>query len=139
MSLYKSQQQKEFFRSSTYTGLIVSQFSFQNDFLDAFPTNGSAVGNSTDIQDGRCSWLLVNALEISNPSQKRIIEDNYGNKDEASIKKVMDVYMELGLEEYGYVFKEQFYNDLMNRIDGLPDDFSKQALRNGLMIGYHGY
>lgn len=51
----------------------------------------------------------------------------------------MDIYMELGLKEYGEQLRDQMYRDLMNRIDKLPESYPKQALKNGLIIGHQGY
>lgn len=32
----------------------------------------------TDIQDGKCSWLAVMALQRSTPAQRKIMEEHYG-------------------------------------------------------------
>ena len=32
----------------------------------------------TDIQDGKCSWLIVIAMQRANPAMKKELEENYG-------------------------------------------------------------
>ena len=31
-----------------------------------------------DIEDGRLTWLIVNAYQRANPTQKKALEENYG-------------------------------------------------------------
>lgn len=53
-------------------------FQVQDDFLDCFgnPEVTGKVG--TDIQDNKCSWLAVVAMQRANAEQKQIMIDSYG-------------------------------------------------------------
>lgn len=39
----------------------------------------------TDIQDNKCSWLVVQALDRASPEQRRTLEANYGKHDDAAV------------------------------------------------------
>ena len=52
-------------------------FQVQDDFLDCFgdPEVTGKIG--TDIEDGKCSWLVVTALSICSPTQRQLIQVLY--------------------------------------------------------------
>lgn len=72
-------------------------FQVQDDYLDCFgdPSVTGKVG--TDIEEGKCTWLSVVALQRASPSQRAVMEEHYGRPDPDSIAKVKDLYKELGL------------------------------------------
>ncbi|KAH1083311.1 hypothetical protein J1N35_023072, partial [Gossypium stocksii] len=52
--------------------------------------NGIKIG--TDIEDFKCSWLVVKALEICNEEQKKVLYENYGKPDPANVAKVKALF-----------------------------------------------
>ncbi|VAH21769.1 unnamed protein product [Triticum turgidum subsp. durum] len=74
----------------------------------------------TDIEDYKCSWLVVQALERADESQKSI---NYGKKDPACVAKVKDLYKELNLESY---------KKLIADIEAQPSDAVQKVLKSFL-------
>ncbi|CAM9628183.1 unnamed protein product [Discosporangium mesarthrocarpum] len=74
-------------------------FQIQDDYLDCFgdPETIGKVG--TDIQDNKCSWLVVQALERATPTQKATLLANYAQHDDAKIEAVKKLYRELELEK----------------------------------------
>ena len=63
-------------------------FQIQDDYLDCYglPADIGKVG--TDIQDNKCSWLVVQALKKADVRQRKTLEANYGQWDEKKVKKV---------------------------------------------------
>merc|ERR1712214_68204 len=70
-------------------------FQVQDDYLDCY---GDAVVTGkigTDIQDSKCSWLFVKAIQHANENQKNIIIENYGQNDPVKIELVKEIYNEI--------------------------------------------
>lgn len=55
-------------------------YQVQNDFLDCFSDASNSVLKKpgTDIEDGKCTWLAVKAMENGTGHQKAIMETCYG-------------------------------------------------------------
>jgi farnesyl diphosphate synthase len=91
-------------------------FQIQDDYLDNFgkPEHIGKIG--TDIMDNKCSWLINQALEVATPEQKKILAENYGQKNsekEAVIKKLFD---EMGLEQRYKDYEEKRVGEIRNLI-----------------------
>eukprot|EP00884_Botryococcus_braunii_P004541 jgi/Botrbrau1/14088/Bobra.182_3s0034.1 len=91
-------------------------FQIQDDYLDCFgdPKVIGKVG--TDIQDNKCSWLIVQALLRASPEQKKILEENYGKDDEKAIAKVKALYRDLDLEGVFQKYEQESYEKLQKLI-----------------------
>ncbi|XP_034103960.1 LOW QUALITY PROTEIN: farnesyl pyrophosphate synthase [Drosophila sulfurigaster albostrigata] len=91
-------------------------FQVQDDFLDCFgnPEITGKVG--TDIQDNKCSWLAVVAMQRANAEQKQIMIDCYGKSDPAKVDRVKELYKELSLPSTYATFEEESYNMIKTHI-----------------------
>ncbi|XP_077178713.1 farnesyl pyrophosphate synthase isoform X1 [Paroedura picta] len=87
-------------------------FQIQDDFLDCFgdPEVTGKIG--TDIQDNKCSWLVVECLKRASPEQRRLLEENYGQKDLDKAARVKQLYEELGLPAVYREYEESSYQRL---------------------------
>lgn len=101
-------------------------FQIQDDFLDCFgdPAVTGKVG--TDIEENKCSWLVVQALAKVSPQQKQILQDNYARKEPPECaERVKALYRDLSLEQQYRDYEESSYKRLVDMID-------KQATEAGL-------
>lgn len=91
-------------------------FQIQDDFLDLFgdPSVTGKIG--TDIQDNKCSWLVVQCLQRATPEQRRILQDNYGQKDAEKVARVKALYEELDLPAAFLRYEDDSYSRLMSLI-----------------------
>jgi len=75
----------------------------------------------TDIQDKKCSWLVVQALSKANASQRAILENNYGQNDAQKVAAVKQLYAELQLEDVFKQYEEQSYLEIKNLLKEVRD------------------
>jgi farnesyl diphosphate synthase len=81
--------------------MLGEHFQIQDDYLDCYG-DVTVIGKiGTDIQEGKCSWLMVKALELlrtrqDTAAEKRLIQ-HYGTEDLDSVAKVKSIYKELDL------------------------------------------
>ena len=92
-------------------------FQVQDDYLDLFgdPSVTGKVG--TDIQDNKCSWLVVQCLLLASPQQRRILEENYGQKDSEKVARVKALYEALDLQSVFFKYVKDSYNRLKSLIE----------------------
>ncbi|KHO01470.1 Farnesyl pyrophosphate synthetase [Metarhizium album ARSEF 1941] len=100
---------------------IGEYFQIQDDYLDNFglPEHIGKIG--TDIMDNKCSWLVNQALEIATPDQRKILEDNYGQKDSASEAVVKKLYSDMKLKERYEAFEEKRAGEIRAMIDMIDE------------------
>uniref|UniRef100_A0A8C5W8M7 Farnesyl pyrophosphate synthase n=1 Tax=Microcebus murinus TaxID=30608 RepID=A0A8C5W8M7_MICMU len=92
-------------------------FQIQDDYLDLFgdPSVTGKVG--TDIQDNKCSWLVVQCLQRATPEQRQILQENYGQKEAEKVARVKALYEELDLQAVFLQYEEDSYSYLMSLIE----------------------
>ena len=100
-------------------------FQIQDDVLDAFGDPAVIGKVGTDIQDNKCSWLVVQAMKrlADSPEQRKVLEDNYGRHDGASVEKVKALYRELDLETAFKEYEQASHDELLAKVeaqDALP-------------------
>ena len=99
--------------------IIGEYFQIQDDVLDCFgdPKVIGKVG--TDIQDNKCSWLVVQALERANKQQKKLLLDNYGQNDPKKVEKIKNLYREMGLFQLFEEYEEKSHQSIVKELDNL--------------------
>lgn len=96
-------------------------FQIQDDYLDNFG-DPSFIGKiGTDIKDNKCSWLVNQALARVTSEQRKVLEQNYGRKDDAKEKVIKKLYDELKLEQVYQEYEEKFVSELRARIASVDE------------------
>lgn len=92
-------------------------FQIQDDYLDLFgdPSVTGKIG--TDIQDNKCSWLVVQCLQRASPEQRRLLQENYGQKDPEKVARVKALYEEMDLPALFMQYEEDSYSRLLSLIE----------------------
>lgn len=96
-----------------------SFFQVQDDYLDCFGTPDVTGKIGTDIEDGKCSWLAVVALQRVTPEQRKLMQDCYGSKDPSKVSNIKNLYLELGLPSTFATYEEESYNLINTHIQQL--------------------
>lgn len=128
-------------------------FQVRDDYLDCYgnPEDTGKIG--TDIAEGKCSWLVVVALQRVTPEQRKILEvsiiywklflsiiystfipqECYGSSDPEKIQRVKKLYNDLGLANMFAIYEEETYNLLTTHIQqssrGLPHNLFLKILQ----------
>lgn len=107
-------------------------FQVQDDFLDCYGDPGVTGKCGTDIQEGKCTWLIVVALQRATPEQRKILDACYGSKDPEKVKIVKRLYNDIGLPNTYSIYEEETYNLLNTHIQqisrGLPHNLFLKLL-----------
>ena len=94
-------------------------FQIQDDYLDCFG-DPKVIGKiGTDIQDNKCSWLVVQALERCNAQQRKVLLDNYGKWDDEKVAVIKELYRNLDLQTVFAKYEEESYTAIQKELDQL--------------------
>jgi farnesyl diphosphate synthase len=107
-------------------------FQIQDDFLDLYGDPAVIGKIGTDVEDGKCCWLVCKALELASPQQREVIAKNYGRKEPAHKEAIKGVYAELKIEEKFREYEQASHASLVAEVDGqslLPKEVFHALLR----------
>jgi len=96
-------------------------FQIQDDYLDCYgkPEDIGKVG--TDIQDNKCSWLVVQALKEADKNDRKVLEKNYGSWDEGKVRKVKELFNKIGLTGKFRKYEEDSYEEIQRELDEVKE------------------
>ncbi|KAJ8717214.1 hypothetical protein PYW08_005613 [Mythimna loreyi] len=97
----------------------------QDDYMDAYGTETVTGKTSRDIQEGKCTWVAVTALQHCNEAQRAIFKEYYGSKDPEHVKRIKQLYDELNLPQLYEQCERKMYDDLTRQIQALPNERDK--------------
>ncbi|KAM0067662.1 putative transferase [Helianthus debilis subsp. tardiflorus] len=101
----------------------------QDDYLDAFGDPNLVGKAGLDIENSKCSWLFVKALELANEEQKKILHENYGIKDPARVAKVKELYHTLNLQGVYEDYENKTYEEFSKSIEAQPSKAIQGVLK----------
>lgn len=100
-------------------GILVQMgtyFQVQDDFLDCFGDPAVIGKVGTDIEDTKCSWLVVQALQRASSQQRELLKRIYGKADPDCVGQVKQLYNDLKLKEVFEEYEAQSYTELRQGI-----------------------
>jgi farnesyl diphosphate synthase len=96
-------------------------FQVQDDYLDNFADPETLGKIGTDIQDNKCSWLVNQALKKVTPEQRKVLQDNYGQKNKECEARVKQLFDELELEKIYKEYEEARVGELREKIAAVDE------------------
>jgi len=89
-------------------------FQAQDDFLDCYGDPKLIGKIGTDIESGKCSWLVAKTLEICTPEQRAILEECYGRgyDDPSQVARVKQLFLDLDISKYYHAYEEAAYKEV---------------------------
>ncbi|KAJ9562732.1 hypothetical protein OSB04_007892, partial [Centaurea solstitialis] len=84
----------------------------------------------SDVENFKCSWLVVKALELANEEQKKLLHENYGRKDPANVAKVKELYNTLNLPGVFEDYENKTHEKLIKSIECHPSKAVQAMLKS---------
>lgn len=97
-------------------------FQIQDDFLDCYGAPEVIGKIGRDIEEAKCSWLIVQALARADENQKEIIRRCYGKNVPSDVASVKQVFNELNLKQIYAEYEAETVRLIQAKIDALPTD-----------------
>jgi len=91
-------------------------FQSQDDFLDCFGDVDVTGKTGTDIEEGKCTWLLVEALLRADDETKATLALCYGRDDPDAVATIKDIYRHLELLSVFHDFEFAMRHELEKEI-----------------------
>jgi farnesyl diphosphate synthase len=96
-------------------------FQVQDDYLDAFG-DPSVIGKiGTDIKDNKCSWLVNQALLKVSAEQRKLLDEDYGRKDDAKEGRVKKLFDELQLQKVYQEYEDKRIGEIRKMISEVDE------------------
>lgn len=110
-------------------------FQIQDDYLDCFGTPEQIGKIGTDIKDNKCSWVVNQALLKCNAAQRKLLDENYGKKDDVSEQKVKDLFAELEIPKIYEEYEETVVAKLRKQIEQVDES---RGLKRDVLTAFLG-
>lgn len=107
-------------------------FQIQDDYLDCYGSPEVIGKIGTDIEDNKCSWLVVQALARVTPKQRKVLEANYGKHDTEKVATIKTLYEDLKIEAVFKEYEESSYRDiqkLLATVQSMPKEVFEFLLK----------
>ncbi|PRP79632.1 farnesyl diphosphate synthase [Planoprotostelium fungivorum] len=100
-------------------------FQAQDDYLDCYGDPATIGKIGRDIEENKCSWLIVQCLKRCTPEQKKLLEQHYGRDNASDVAIVKRIFKELNLEKVFKDYEEESYQKMIvmiRNVRSLPQE-----------------
>ncbi|KAL4919675.1 isoprenoid synthase domain-containing protein [Aspergillus aurantiobrunneus] len=93
----------------------------QGDFLDVFGDPAATGKAGTSIQRNNCTWVVVQALGLSDVQQRQALSESYGKKTVEHERRVKGLFCELDMDALYTDFEKRRLSELQAQIDAFDE------------------
>lgn len=97
-------------------------FQMQDDYIDCFGDENMTGKIGSDIQEGKCSWLAVKALQHCKPNQRAVFSACYGSHEPAHVERIKQLYVQLKIPQLYKEEENEIYNNIVKRIKSVSSN-----------------
>lgn len=82
-------------------------FQIRDDYLDAFADPSVLGKEGTDIQEGKCSWVVLKALSMCSEEDSISIKQHYGKANPEDISEVKTIFAKYDLKSHFVTYEKE--------------------------------
>jgi farnesyl diphosphate synthase len=133
LGLATAEKQDKVYKTYMLLGHV---FQARDNFLDvnADPLVTGKVG--TDIQENKCSWLLVWTLENCSDEQKKEFQRCYGSTNKDDVSRVKELFRDLNVSQNFLDWDKEMWTKIEVAVEELTDPALKE-LHTALLSKYN--
>nr|XP_021182149.2 farnesyl pyrophosphate synthase [Helicoverpa armigera] len=101
-------------------------FQMQDDYIDCYGDENMTGKMGSDIQEGKCSWLAVKALQHCKPNHRAVFTVCYGSKEPAHIERIKVLYNQLKIPQLYKEEENEIYKKIVQRIQDVSSESERE-------------
>ncbi|KAF5287068.1 hypothetical protein FQR65_LT12369 [Abscondita terminalis] len=113
-ALYLTNTTSEYLKYEHVFKKFGSHGQITNDLYDLYGKYENFGRNSSDIKEGKFSWVVSTATDHANDKQKLLLQKNYGRSEPECQQVVLDVYKEIDVLQKFYEYKNELLKEVRN-------------------------
>lgn len=108
--------------------LFGEYYQIQNDYLDCYgsPVKTGKVG--TDIENNRCTWLLIKCVELCTDEEKKTLYENVGKPGDKEKEIIKNLYKKYNIQGLYKAVEDEKKKYLFNIIRIIEENIEKSGL-----------
>lgn len=102
--------------------LLGRYFQIRDDYMDVYADPSVLKKEGTDIQEGKCSWVILTVFSMCSEEDRRELEQHYGKKSSEDVRIVKRLFRKYDVE-FRYV---QYEETTLQRIRAILSSFPER-------------
>ena len=96
-------------------------FQVRDDYLDVFADASVLKKEGTDIQEGKCSWVVLTVLSMCSEEDRLAIQQHYGKKEKEDVQVVKAVFSKYDVKSCFLRYEENALQRIRVILSSFPE------------------